>query len=44
MGAEAGLAWLAGLDTAHFCVLEDGTIVDRFEPRVPHAPGVRGSA
>jgi FAD:protein FMN transferase len=44
MGAEAGLAWLAGLDTAHFCVLEDGTIVDRFEPRAPHATGVRGSA
>ena len=44
MGNEAGLAWLAGLETAHFCVLEDGAIVDRFEPRVPQAPGVLGPA
>lgn len=44
MGAEAGLAWLASLDAAHFCVLEDGTLVDRFEPRVAHAAGVLGSA
>ncbi len=30
-GAHDGLAWLAGLGLKHLCVLEDGTIVDRFE-------------
>jgi len=44
MGAEAGLAWLSGLETAHFCVLEDGTIVDRFEPHASRVPGVPGPA
>ena len=29
-GRDEGLAWLAGLGLAHLCVLEDGTIVDRF--------------
>ena len=30
-GREAGLAWLRELGFAHFCVLEDGTIVDAFD-------------
>jgi FAD:protein FMN transferase len=30
MGREAGLAWLRELGFAHFCVLEDGSIVDAF--------------
>ena len=29
-GREEGLAWLRELGFAHFCVLEDGTIVDAF--------------
>ena len=29
-GREAGLAWLRELGFAHFCVLEDGSIVDAF--------------
>jgi FAD:protein FMN transferase len=29
-GREAGLDWLASLGLAHFCVLEDGAIVDAF--------------
>ena len=29
-GAEAGLAWLRALQLAHFCVLDDGSLVDAF--------------
>ncbi|MGE5615819.1 MAG: FAD:protein FMN transferase [Bacillota bacterium] len=29
-GAEAGLAWLRSLELAHFCVLDDGSLVDAF--------------
>jgi thiamine biosynthesis lipoprotein len=29
-GREAGLEWLRSLGLAHFCVLEDGSIVDAF--------------
>jgi thiamine biosynthesis lipoprotein len=29
-GREAGLAWLQSLALAHLCVLEDGTVIDRF--------------
>lgn len=32
-GREAGLAWLKSLGLAHFCVLEDGSIVDAFGGR-----------
>jgi FAD:protein FMN transferase len=33
-GRDAGLEWLDGLALAHFCVLEDGAIVDRFAATV----------
>ena len=29
-GRDAGLAWLAELGFAHFCVLEDGSVIDSF--------------
>jgi thiamine biosynthesis lipoprotein len=32
-GREAGLDWLDSLGLSHFCVLEDGSIVDRFGGR-----------
>ena len=32
-GREAGLAWLDALDLPYFAVLDDGTIVNRFEDR-----------
>jgi thiamine biosynthesis lipoprotein len=32
MGKEAGRAWLESLGLSHFCVLDDGQIVDRFVP------------
>lgn len=31
-GRDGGLAWLRDLGLAHFCVLEDGSIVDAFGP------------
>ena len=34
MGRDAGLEWLDGLAVAHFCVLEDGAIIDRFPATV----------
>jgi thiamine biosynthesis lipoprotein len=32
MGRDEGLAWLEGLELPYFVVLEDGLIVDRFQP------------
>jgi len=34
MGRDEGLGWLGRLGLAHFCVLEDGTFVDRFPATV----------
>ena len=31
-GRDGGLAWLRDLGLAHFCVLDDGSIVDAFGP------------
>ena len=31
-GRDGGLAWLRGLGLPHFCVLDDGSIVDAFGP------------
>jgi thiamine biosynthesis lipoprotein len=39
MGCGAGLEWLDGLGLAHFCVLDDGAIVDRFRPQAVEAQG-----
>jgi len=44
MGREAGLEWLDRLGLAHFCVLEDGAIVDRFEARSLQPAGEHGTA
>lgn len=32
-GRDAGLEWLEGLGVSYLCVLEDGTVVDRFATR-----------
>jgi thiamine biosynthesis lipoprotein len=40
-GREAGLAWLEALGLPYLCVLDDGSIVDRFTPAGGgNAPGV----